>query len=491
MFEKILIANRGEIAVRVLRACQEMDVRTVAVYSEADREALHVRLADEAVCIGPPPPVESYLNIPRIMSAAEITGCDAIHPGYGFLSERAHFAEICESHDIHFIGPSSESIRLMGDKAKAREVMRAAGVPVVPGSEGPVADVETAVELAAGIGYPIMIKAVAGGGGKGMRIARDEESLRNGYLVAQAEAEAVFGHGAVYIERAIDRPRHIEFQVLGDRQGRVIHLFERECSIQRRHQKLLEESPAVGLDPDVRRRMGDVAVKGCRQIGYYSAGTIEFLLDEEQNFYFMEMNTRIQVEHPVTEELTGVDLIKSQIAIAAGDPLPLRQEEVKTSGHVIECRINAEDPSRDFQPSPGLINYFHSPGGPGIRVESHVYTGYRVPPNYDSMIIKIIAHGADRTEAIRRMRRALNECVVEGVATTMPFHLEVMDDAGFQRGEIHTGFIADMLARSQARTLERLRREAAAPAPEASGSEAGESGPESPGEIGLMAAPAP
>jgi acetyl-CoA carboxylase biotin carboxylase subunit len=472
VFDKILIANRGEIAVRILRACQEMAVRTVSVYSESDRDALHVRLADEAVCIGPSAPAESYLNVPRIMSAAEITGCDAIHPGYGFLSERAHFAEICESHGITFIGPSSESIRLMGDKAKAREVMREAGVPVVPGSDGPVGGVDEALAVAAKIGYPVMIKAVAGGGGKGMRIARDEESLRNGYLVAQAEAEAVFGSGAVYLERLVDRPRHIEFQLLGDRHGNVIHLFERECSIQRRHQKLLEEAPAVGLDPAVKREMGAVAVRGAQQIGYHSAGTIEFLVDEQQNFYFMEMNTRIQVEHPVTEELTGVDLIKAQIAVAAGEPLPIRQEDVRVSGHAIECRINAEDPNRDFQPSPGLITYFHSPGGPGLRVESHVYTGYRVPPYYDSMIIKVIAHGVDRTEAIRRMRRALNECVVEGIATTMPFHLVLLDDPAFQRGETHTGFIPEMLERAQARAAAEAPAAAAAtPAADGAGTE--------------------
>ncbi len=447
MFEKILIANRGEIAVRVIRACQEMDVRTVAIYSEADRDALHVRLADEAVCIGPPAPAESYLNVPRIMSAAEITNCDAIHPGYGFLAEQAHFAEICESHDLVFIGPSAEAIRLMGDKARAREIMRHAGVPVIPGSEGPVADNEAALAVVATIGYPVMIKAVAGGGGKGMRIARDEESLRNGILVAQAEAEAVFGSGQVYLERLIERPRHIEIQLLGDRHGNVIHLYERECSIQRRHQKLLEESPAVGLDPDVRRRMGEVAVRGAREMGYYSAGTMEFLVDAEQNFYFMEMNTRIQVEHPVTEELTGIDLIKMQIAIAAGEILTIRQDDVVPMGHVLECRINAEDPERDFQPSPGVITYFHTPGGPGVRVESHAYSGYRVPPHYDSMIIKIIAHGLGRPEAIRRMRRALGECVVEGIATTIPFHLTVLDDPAFQRGEVHTGYVPDLSQR--------------------------------------------
>ncbi len=447
MFEKVLVANRGEIAVRVIRACQEMDVRTVAVYSEADHDALHVRLADEAVCIGPPPPAESYLNVPRIMSAAEITSCDAIHPGYGFLAEQAHFAEICESHDITFIGPSAEAIRSMGDKARAREIMRRAGVPVVPGSEGPVAGVEAAVALAGALGYPLMIKAVAGGGGKGMRIARDEESLRNGFFVAQAEAEAVFGSGQIYLERLIDRPRHIEIQLLGDRHGNVIHLYERECSIQRRHQKLLEESPAVGLDPVIRQRMGEVAVRGAREMGYYSAGTMEFLVDSEQNFYFMEMNTRIQVEHPVTEELTGIDLVKLQIAIAAGEILTIRQEDVVPVGHVIECRINAEDPERNFQPSPGVITYFHTPGGPGVRVESHAYSGYRVPPNYDSMIIKVIAHGLGRPEAIRRMRRALNECVVEGIATTIPFHLSVLDDEVFQRGEVHTGYVPDLAER--------------------------------------------
>ena len=452
MFEKILIANRGEIAVRVLRACQEMGVNTVAVYSEADRDALHVRLADEAVCIGPSPAADSYLNVSRIMSAAVITGCDAIHPGYGFLAEQAHFAEISESHDITFIGPSSEAIRLMGDKAKARELMRKAGVPVIPGSEGPVAGVEDGVAIAAKIGYPVLIKAVSGGGGKGMRVARDETSLRNGYLVAQAEAEASFGSGALYLERFLDRSRHIEFQLAGDQQGNIIHLLERECSIQRRHQKLLEEAPATGISADLRRRMGEAAVLGARKINYTSAGTMEFLLDEQQNFYFMEMNTRIQVEHPVTEELTGVDLIKLQISVAAGDPLPLRQSDVIAVGHVIECRINAEDPDRDFQPNPGTITYFHSPGGPGVRVESHIYSGYRIPPYYDSMIIKIIAHGVNRTEAVRRMRRALDECVVEGVATTIPFHLEVMDDPVFQRGEVDTGYVPELARRIAART---------------------------------------
>jgi acetyl-CoA carboxylase biotin carboxylase subunit len=465
VFDKILIANRGEIAVRVLRACQEMGVNTVAIYSEADRDALHVRLADEAVCIGPPPASDSYLNVQRIMSAATITGCDAIHPGYGFLAEQAHFAEISESHGIIFIGPSSEAIRLMGDKAKARELMREAGVPVVPGSEGPVAGAEEALALAEGIGYPVLIKAVSGGGGKGMRVARDETSLRNGYLVAQAEAEASFGSGALYLERYLDRSRHIEFQVAGDQQGNIIHLFERECSIQRRHQKLLEEALATGIDPDLRRRMGEAAVRGARKINYTSAGTMEFLLDEKKNFYFMEMNTRIQVEHPVTEELTGVDLIKLQVAIAAGESLPLRQEDVRSVGHVIECRINAEDPDRDFQPNPGVITYFHSPGGPGVRVESHIYSGYRVPPYYDSMIIKIIAHGVNRTEAVRRMRRALAECVVEGVATTIPFHLQVMDDPVFERGEVDTGYVAELARRSAGRPASPGSAPEPAPAP--------------------------
>jgi acetyl-CoA carboxylase biotin carboxylase subunit len=444
LFDKILIANRGEIAVRVIRACQELGVATVAVYSEADRDALHVRLADEAVCIGPAAASESYLRVPQLMSAADITGCEAVHPGYGFLAESPHFAEVCESHDIRFIGPSSDMIRQMGDKAMARSIMQRAGVPVVPGSEGVVRDVEQAMALAAEIGYPIMIKAVAGGGGKGMRMARDERSLGNGFMVARAEAEATFGRGDLYLEKLIEQPRHVEFQLLGDRHGQVIHLYERDCSIQRRNQKLLEEAPAPGLPDEMRRRMGEAAVAGAREIRYESAGTIEFLVDREQNFYFMEMNTRIQVEHPVTEMLTGVDLVKAQIRIAAGEELGIAQEDVVPSGHVIECRINAEDPVRDFQPSPGEITYFHSPGGPGVRVESHVFSGYTVPPYYDSMIIKILARGVTREEAILRMRRALEECVVEGIATTIPFHLEVMESPEFHAGGVHTGFIAAM-----------------------------------------------
>jgi acetyl-CoA carboxylase biotin carboxylase subunit len=444
LFDKILIANRGEIAVRVIRACQELGVACVAIYSEADRDALHVRLADEAVCIGPSAASQSYLRVPHIMSAADITGCDAIHPGYGFLAESPHFAEVCESHDIRFIGPSSEMIRQMGDKAMARTIIQRAGVPVVPGSEGVVRDVEEGLALAAGIGYPIMIKAVAGGGGKGMRIASDERSLANGFMVAQAEAEATFGRRDVYLERRIENPRHVEFQLLGDQHGQFIHLYERDCSIQRRNQKLLEESPAPGLPEEVRQQMGAAAVAGAREIGYESAGTIEFLVDQSWNYYFMEMNTRIQVEHPVTEMLTGIDLVKAQIRIAAGEPLGIEQSDVVPRGHVIECRINAEDPARDFQPSPGEITYFHSPGGPGVRVESHVFTGYRVPAYYDSMIIKILARGVTRDEAILRMRRALEECVVEGVATTIPFHLEVMDNAEFQLGGVDTGFIAGL-----------------------------------------------
>ncbi len=445
MFDKILVANRGEIAVRVIRACQELGVATVAIYSEADRDSLHVVLADEAVCIGPPAPGHSYLHVPRVISAAEITGCEAVHPGYGFLAENAHFAEVCESHGVRFIGPSAAMIHEMGDKARARAVMHAAGVPVVPGSEGVVADLEEARRVAAEVGYPVMIKAVAGGGGKGMRIARDPQSLENGFRVASAEAEATFGNGALYLERFIERPRHIEIQLLGDAHGNVIHLYERDCSIQRRNQKLLEEAPAPGLPAAVRDAMTQAAVSGAQRIRYASAGTIEFLVDEDFNYYFMEMNTRIQVEHPVTEMLTGFDLVKAQIRVAAGERLWIEQSDVAMREHVIECRINAEDPERDFQPSPGEVTYYHSPGGPGVRVESHLFTGYRVPPYYDSMVIKILARGGTRDEAILRMQRALGECVVEGIATTIPFQERVMRDPDFRAGGVSTRFIDDLL----------------------------------------------
>jgi acetyl-CoA carboxylase, biotin carboxylase subunit len=447
MFRKILVANRGEIALRIIRAAREMGIETVAVYSEADRDSLHVRLADEAVCIGPPPSSASYLHIPRIISAAEVTAAEAIHPGYGFLSENAHFAEVCESCAIRFIGPTSEMIRVMGDKAVARKTVAAVGVPVTPGSDGVLHSPEEAAEVARDLGYPVIIKAAAGGGGKGMRIAADEPSLRNGVLMAQAEAEANFGSGEVYLERYVDKPRHIEFQVFGDRHGSVVHLGERECSIQRRHQKLIEESPSVALTPELRERMGTSAVNAARAIRYEGAGTIEFLLGSEGEFYFMEMNTRIQVEHPVTEMVTRLDLIKAQIAVAAGEPLPWSQEEIELHGHALECRINAERPDQNFQPSPGAVRYFHGPGGPGVRVDSHLYSGYVVPPYYDSMVAKIITWGRDRSESIARMRRALEETVIEGIDTTLSFHLEVLADPGFVRGEIHTGYLEEFFAR--------------------------------------------
>jgi len=450
MFKKVLIANRGEIALRIIRAARELGVETVAVFSEVDRDSLHVRLADEAVCIGPAAPAASYLHIPRIISAAEITAADAIHPGYGFLSENAHFAEVCESCNIKFIGPTSEMIRLMGDKAVARKTMVAAGVPVTPGSEGVLQSADEAAEIAKQLGYPVIIKAAAGGGGKGMRIATDEASLRNGLRTAQAEAEASFGSGQVYVERYVENPRHIEFQVIGDRHGNLLHLGERECSIQRRHQKLVEESPSVALDDDLRTRMGSAAVTAGRAIAYESTGTIEFLLTPDREFYFMEMNTRIQVEHPVTEEVTGYDLIKAQIAVAAGEPLPWKQDEVRLRGHAIECRVNAEKPDQNFQPSPGKVSYFHAPGGPGVRVDSHLYSGYTVPPNYDSMVAKIICWGRDRNEAIGRMRRALAETVVEGIDTTIPLLLRILKDPAFQRGEIHTGYLDEFLGASKA-----------------------------------------
>ena len=450
MFRKILVANRGEIALRIIRAARELGIETVAVYSEADRDSLHVRLADEAVCIGPAPASASYLHIPRIISAAEVTASDAIHPGYGFLSENAHFAEICETCKIRFIGPTSEMIRRMGDKAEARRTMVAAGVPVTPGSEGIVRSVDEAMAVARDLGYPVIIKAAAGGGGKGMRVALDEASLQNGIRTAQAEAEANFGSGDVYIERYVVKPRHIEVQVLGDRHGNIVHLGERECSIQRRHQKLIEESPSPVMTPELRARMGEAAVKGASSIRYEGAGTIEFLLGQDGGFYFMEMNTRIQVEHPVTEEVTRLDLIKAQIAVAAGDPLPWKQSEIRLEGHALECRINAERPDQNFQPSPGLVKYYHAPGGPGVRVDSHLYSGYTVPPHYDSMVAKIICWGANRDESIARMRRALEETVVDGIETTLLFHVRVLEDPEFRKGAIHTGYLEEFLSRERA-----------------------------------------
>ncbi|MGH7477548.1 MAG: acetyl-CoA carboxylase biotin carboxylase subunit [Longimicrobiales bacterium] len=441
MFRKILVANRGEIALRVIRACRELGIRTVAVYSEADRESLHVRFADEDVCIGPPPARESYLNIPRIIAAAEVTGAEAIHPGYGFLAENAEFAEICDHSDIVFIGPSAEQIRLMGDKAAARRTMMASGVPAVPGSEGAVGDSDQALETAQEIGFPVLIKAAAGGGGKGMRVAEDPVAFPRHFQAAQQEAQAAFGDATVYLEKYLARPRHIEFQLLGDKHGHIVHLGERECSIQRRHQKLLEESPSPAVTAELREAMGDAAVRGAQSIGYHSAGTIEFLLDQDGSFYFMEMNTRIQVEHPVTEVVTGYDLVKEQIRIAAGEPLTPPEQPLRLRGHAIECRINAEDPARNFAPSPGTISIFHPPGGPGVRVDTHVYAGYRVPPNYDSLIAKLIVHGCTRDEAIARMRFALESFIIEGIHTTIPFLLALMTDAGFVAGAVDTRYL--------------------------------------------------
>ncbi|HEU4333601.1 MAG TPA: acetyl-CoA carboxylase biotin carboxylase subunit [Candidatus Eisenbacteria bacterium] len=450
MFQKILVANRGEIALRVVRAARELGIKTVAVYSEADRDSLHVRLADEAVCIGPAPSPQSYLNIPRIISAAEVTAADAIHPGYGFLSENAHFAEICESCHITFIGPTSEQIRTMGDKAVARKTAVAAGVPVTPGSEGILHSADEAVETAKALGYPVIIKAAAGGGGKGMRVAWDEAALRNGVLTAQAEAEANFGSGQVYLERYVERPRHIEVQILGDKHGNVVHLGERECSVQRRHQKLIEESPSPALTPALRAAMGEAAVRAASAIAYQSAGTIEFLLTPDGEFYFMEMNTRIQVEHPVTEQVTRLDLIKAQIAVTAGEPLPWKQPEIAFQGHALECRVNAESAERNFRPSPGLVKYFHAPGGPGVRVDSHLYSGYVVPPHYDSMVAKIICWGANREESMARMNRALLEIVIEGIETTIPLHRRILADPAFRRGDIHTGYLDAFLSAAPA-----------------------------------------
>jgi acetyl-CoA carboxylase biotin carboxylase subunit len=436
---KILVANRGEIALRIIRACKELGIQTVAVYSEADAKSLHIRFADEDVCIGPPSPDQSYLNIPRILSAAEVTNSDAIHPGYGFLAENANFAEICESCGIRFIGPGAEAIRKMGDKALARQIMQEAGVPVVPGT-GVLKDSREAREAAEEIGYPVILKAVAGGGGRGLRIVREPEGIERAWQMAGSEAGAAFGSAGIYLERFIERPRHVEIQVLGDRFGGAIHVGERDCSVQRRHQKLIEVSPSPAVDPDLRRRMGEAAVLGMRSVGYESAGTVEFLLDEGGRFFFMEMNTRIQVEHPVTEMVTRLDLVKEQIRIAAGEPLDIRQEDVLQDGCAIECRINAEDPDRNFLPVPGLVESFHIPGGPGVRVDTHVYAGYRVPPHYDSLLAKLIVHGRDREEAICRMGRALEEFVVEGIPTTIPFHQAVMKHPDFLRGRVFLDF---------------------------------------------------
>ena len=445
MFKKVLIANRGEIALRIIRACNELGVRTVAVYSEADRESLHVRFADEDVCIGPPAAAESYLNIPRIIAAAEVTGAEAIHPGYGFLAENAEFSEICSRSHLTFIGPTPRQIRAMGDKATARRTLMDVGVPTVPGSPSVVGDVEEARRTAEEVGFPVMIKASAGGGGKGMRIAQSADEFDKLFTAARTEAKAAFGDGGVYIERCLVRPRHVEIQVFGDTHGRVTHLGERDCSIQRRHQKLVEEAPSPALTPELRAQMGDAAVKAARAIEYVGAGTIEFLLDQDGSFYFIEMNTRIQVEHPVTEVTTGLDLVKEQIRVAAGEPLSI-PDVVEHRGHAIEFRINAEDPDRGFSPSPGTIQTFHPPGGPGVRLDTHVYAGYTMPPHYDSLLAKLIVSADTRTEAIVRARHVLEEFVVEGVATTLPFLRRIVVDDAFVRGDVDTGFVARLLA---------------------------------------------
>ena len=442
MFERILIANRGEIALRIIRACREMGIKTVAVYSTADEQSLHVQLADEAICIGPPPARDSYLKIANIISAAEVADVDAIHPGYGFLAENAHFAEICENCKITFIGPTPDNIRLMGDKAKARETMKKGGVPVTPGSEGVIRTKEEALEIAREIGYPVLIKAVAGGGGKGMRIARNDVSLVQGFMTASSEAERAFGNAEVYVEKYVERAKHIEVQVIGDQFGNVVHLGERDCSIQRRHQKLLEESPSPALTPELRKRLTRAAVRGAESVRYRNAGTIEFLFNEETGqFYFMEMNTRIQVEHPVTEEVTGVDLIREQISVAAGNKLSFSEKDIHPQGHAIEFRINAENPYRDFTPSPGVVSFVCFPGGPGVRVDSHVYSGYEISPHYDSMIAKLIVRGKTRQEAISKLSRALGEFIIEGAHTTVPLGQSLLGDARFARGEYNTSFL--------------------------------------------------
>ncbi|HYO91534.1 MAG TPA: acetyl-CoA carboxylase biotin carboxylase subunit [Pyrinomonadaceae bacterium] len=444
-FRKILIANRGEIACRIIWTCKEMGIQTVAIHSEADRDSLHVRFADESFCVGSAPSAQSYLNIPNIIAAAEIANVDAIHPGYGFLAESSYFAEICEACNIKFIGPRAEVIRLMGDKVEARRAMEKAGLPILPGSPDPLETEEEAVRLAREIGFPVIVKAAAGGGGRGMRIVRTEEELGPALETASTEAEAAFKNGDVYIERYIERPRHIEIQVLADEYGDCIHLGERECTIQRRHQKLLEEAPSPALSQELREQMGTAAVKACKEIGYASAGTMEFLLDEDKRFYFMEMNTRIQVEHPVTEMVTLADIVRNQIRIAEGEPLGYTQEDVIIRGHSIECRVNAENPET-FAPSPGLITAFNLPGGPGVRVDTAAYPGYFVPPFYDSMIAKVIVHAPNRELAIARMRRALEAMVVEGIKTTIPLHLKIMDDANFRAGDFSTKFMEHFLS---------------------------------------------
>jgi acetyl-CoA carboxylase biotin carboxylase subunit len=446
VFKKLLIANRGEIALRIIRACHELGVKTVAVYSEADCESLHVRFSDEDVCIGPAPARDSYLNIPRIISAAEVTGAEAIHPGYGFLAENAQFSEICQRSDIVFVGPNPDQIRAMGDKATARRTMMDLGVPTVPGSEGVISDPDEAEKVAIEIGFPVMIKASSGGGGKGMRIALDDESFAGLFQAARTEAGAAFDDPDVYLEKCILQPRHVEFQVFGDQHGRVVHLGERDCSIQRRHQKLIEEAPSPVLTPELRETMGEVAVRAAKGIDYVGAGTVEFLVDGEGSFYFIEMNTRIQVEHPVTEVTTGLDLVKEQIRVAAGEPLSFPSEIPQVRGHAIEFRVNAEDPLRGFAPCPGPITTFHPPGGPGVRLDTHLYRGYQVPPHYDSLLAKLIVSGKDREEAVVRARHALESFVIEGISTTIEFLSDITRDERFMAGGVDTGFVDHFLS---------------------------------------------
>ncbi len=445
MVEKVLIANRGEIALRIIRSCRELDIATVAVYSTVDKKALHVQLADEAVCVGDSLSNKSYLNIPNILAAATSRGVDAIHPGYGFLAENDKFAEMCNDHGITFIGPSPNAIRSMGDKSTAKETMERVGVPTVPGSKGLLSSVEEAYEMAEEIGYPVIIKATAGGGGRGMRLVENKANLEKMFKAAQGEAEAAFGNDGLYMEKFIKKPRHVEIQILADRSGNVVHLGERDCSVQRRHQKLLEESPSPAINHSLRKKMGNAAIAAAKSISYEGAGTVEFLVDDNNNFYFMEMNTRIQVEHPVTEMVTGVDLIAEQIKIAGGDNLGFTQDDIQLNGHAIECRINAEDPSHNFRPSPGKITGWLPPGGPGVRVDSHVYTGYEIPPFYDSLIGKLIVWGKDRNTAIKRMNRALNECAVTGIPTTINFHLSLLNKRKFMEGKIHTKYVEEEL----------------------------------------------
>ncbi len=445
MVEKVLIANRGEIALRIIRSCRELDIATVAVYSTVDKKALHVQLADEAVCVGDSLSNKSYLNIPNILAAATSRGVDAIHPGYGFLAENDKFAEMCNDHGITFIGPSPNAIRSMGDKSTAKETMEGVGVPTVPGSKGLLSSVEEAYKMAEEIGYPVIIKATAGGGGRGMRLVENKANLEKMFKAAQGEAEAAFGNDGLYMEKFIKKPRHVEIQILADRSGNVVHLGERDCSVQRRHQKLLEESPSPAINHSLREKMGNAAIAAAKSISYEGAGTVEFLVDDDNNFYFMEMNTRIQVEHPVTEMVTGVDLIAEQIKIAGGYNLGLTQDDIQLNGHAIECRINAEDPLHNFRPSPGKITGWLPPGGPGVRVDSHVYTGYEIPPFYDSLIGKLIVWGKDRNTAIKRMNRALNECAVTGIPTTINFHLTLLNKTEFMEGKIHTKYVEEEL----------------------------------------------